>query len=249
MERMESADVSRFKFEWLYGVELFIDSEEGKRLFASLESDVERKTFEALLKWAVPSIKKELDDKEIGEFVDAWKKENQALAWRTFMAGLFVTCAIWDQRAWEKRFRELMDLARSCRFGIERIIAEEKQRQIAQDREDRSTPVVPPDSTDMGNCRPTPITLVCDGDMEALERMREFLDKEASRASAVLQQISSKNPKMPMTIPPPPSVHPTDPCLKMVEVPKSPLPEIFKQPARRPDPEAPVIEISYDDED
>ncbi|MFZ6015355.1 MAG: hypothetical protein ACOYUZ_03290 [Patescibacteria group bacterium] len=242
---MESADFGRLKFEWLYGVELFLDSIEGKEVLANLTGDVERKIFLMLLEWAIP-VPEDIDE-DLTIELNNWKNRRHGDAWNILLTGRFSRDDFWDQRAWEKDFDELREAARDLREKI-LLLSHEHARKL--EAGSLKTPVVHVAPEDLEACLPSErITLACEEDPEAMERLKDHIAQTTMSQPLNISSSSPPDSKRSRTIPPPPTLHPTVPRMKVV-VPPSITPSFApKISSSNPPDESPEISFSAEEID
>lgn len=210
---MQNAETKRLLFEWLYGVQLYLESGSIKSKMASWP-DVERKTHALLLEWAIP-VQVDMAEK-ISTELHVWKNRHHAEAWNVFLTGRFLREDTWDQQLWENQFNDLREMARAARPEIWNLIQPEEEDPDSG----RLTPVIPVSDEDLERCLPSQrITLRCQDDPEAMARVQHYLamitiGDEVNTEDASQERIS-------LTMLQPPTLHPTNPQMRAVQVSES----------------------------
>ena len=217
---MENAEVSRWTFEYFYGVELFLETFEGKRVLNSLSGDVEKQTFIMLLEWTVPE-PFGLNDAEKHAFT-SWKNTHNYKAWTNYIAGRFMRDDLFDQNAFELDFETLRETARGYRSDVLRIIKEYSEPEECG----RETPLIPVNPNDLDKCLPSErLTFRCPADPEVLQKLRDYIVDESMREPIDISEFFDASERR-VTIPPPPAVHPINPCMQALSFPESIAPRV-----------------------
>jgi hypothetical protein len=247
---MTCAEAERIKIEWFHGITLFLESEAGISFLnnflgeASERDDVDYKIFLMLIESAVP-----LEDLnwEAEQHLSNWHSRQRSSARRLFLDGRFARGDLWDQRVWEKRYNELHETAKDVAGVIQQLI-DDKKAELEEDfASERQTPIVPVPEEMIELSKPSDmITLQCENDPDAMERVRRYLEEMGSdpELSPLLeaQEELVTNKERPRTIYPPPSVPPEGETESVVCIPKSDVPSII--PKKNGD-DGPDISVSY----
>jgi len=240
---MSSAEVERYKIEWFYGIDLYLKSEEGKQSLNVLLGDaenrdeVEYKVFLMLLETAIKIQTDLLWDEE--QALSRWRSMHRENARNNYLAGRFARNDFWDQRAWDARYEVLKRNAESTALFVSRFIESQKAELEDEIQDERHTPIIAVTEDDLQLCaKPSDmVTLQCENDPEAMERVRKYLEEVGSDPTLIFRSFdgtdhTNSNLNRPKTIFPPSSVPPGSNDA-VPEVPRHAPPAIL--PGQQPD--------------
>jgi hypothetical protein len=218
---MQATEAKQLIFEWLYGVQLYLENDNGKIVLSKFLGSVERETFVLLLEWVIP-LAEDLDS-NVKEELSFWKNRHHGNAWNVFLAGRFARDDFWDQKLWEKQFNDMREQARACRSQI--IDLMQLQSHVNEEG-DRLTPVIAVFAQDLDNCKPSERTTIrCDDDPETKARVERYLQGIVSQNSesefGYQPSLQSKKAI------PPPTLHPTDTQMPAVQIPENKAPSFL----------------------
>jgi hypothetical protein len=246
---MKSAEAKRLKVEWFYGIEMFLESEEGeffldKILGISKRDEVDHKILLLLIEAELPLAQAVWDEEQE---LCTWRSMQRSSSRRLFIDSKLARDDVWDQRAFEKRYNELYQTAQDVVQQIQRFIENRKAELEKELVHERQTPIMQAPDEIIELSKPSDmITLQCENDPDAMERVKRYLEEIGSdpELSPILEAHGEfvANEERPRTIYPPPSVPPEGGTEAGVCIPKSDVPSII--PKKDGD-DGPDISVSF----
>lgn len=222
---MEHSQVIRRSEAWSAAVDLFLETKVGRAALAAFNQDYEQSALKVLFLWVIPV----LEDVSKGTF-EAIREENQALlvwknrlytnAWHIFTTGRCAKAGLSDSMEEKRAFKNLVDWARAARADIEKHVV-----LVCE-----PTPVVEVSDSVLEQCVPSirrpeiPTRRVEDihrqSSPDLFLRIKEFAEYQAMQRPVGVSEESElrSKPSTPKTIKPPPTIHPTDPNMRLDEM-------------------------------